>query len=61
MTDRYSRRLQGRGQKGYYWYVVARAVKFVLTFMATAIAQPIDPKKFVSDPNYSGYAPLTWK
>ncbi len=33
------RRLQGRGQKVYYWYVVVSAVKSVLTFMTTAITQ----------------------
>jgi hypothetical protein len=31
------RRLQGKGQKNYYWYVVVSAVKSVLTFLATAI------------------------
>jgi hypothetical protein len=29
---------EGTGQKVYYWYVVARAVRAVLTFMATAIS-----------------------
>jgi hypothetical protein len=35
----YSKRqkAEGRGQKGYYWYVVTKAVRPVLTFMATAI------------------------
>lgn len=28
---------KGRGQKVYYWYVVASALQSVLTFMATAI------------------------
>jgi hypothetical protein len=31
------RRLQGRGQKAYYWYVVVSAISSVLTFMAIAI------------------------
>jgi hypothetical protein len=31
------RRVQGRGQKDYYWYVAVSAVKSVLTLMVTAI------------------------
>jgi hypothetical protein len=32
------KKVEGKGQKIYYWYVVIRAVKSVLIFMATAIS-----------------------